>query len=71
MVEALSTSERLSDLYQNELRQKFQTDLGLGNIMETKLVKLQSTWVLVRPLNKLNKLRTTADLELISGQNLC
>ena len=41
MVEALSTSERLSDLYQNELRQKLQTDLGLSNIMQApKLVKI-------------------------------
>ena len=70
MVEALSTSERLSDLYQNELRQKLQTDLGLSNIMEApKLVKIVINMGVGEAAQQAKQIEgATADLELISGQ---
>ena len=70
MVEALSTSERLSDLYQNELRQKRQTDLGLSNIMEApKLVKIVINMGVGEAAQQAKQIEgATADLELISGQ---
>ena len=70
MVEALSTSERLSDLYQNELRQKLQTDLGLSNIMQVpKLVKIVINMGVGEAAQQAKQIEgATADLELISGQ---
>ena len=70
MVEALSTSERLSDLYQNELRQKLQTDLGLSNIMQApKLVKIVINMGVGEAPQQAKQIEgATADLELISGQ---
>jgi large subunit ribosomal protein L5 len=70
MVEALSTSERLSDLYQNELRQKLQTDLGLSNIMQApKLVKIVINMGVGEAAQQAKQIEgATADLELISGQ---
>tara|TARA_Y100000739_G_scaffold33711_1_gene25704 strand:- start:575 stop:1144 length:570 start_codon:yes stop_codon:yes gene_type:complete len=70
MVEALSTSERLSDLYQNELRQKLQTDLELSNIMQVpKLVKIVINMGVGEAAQQAKQIEgATADLELISGQ---
>ena len=70
MVEALSTSERLSDLYQNEIRQKLQTDLGLTNIMQApKLVKIVINMGVGEAAQQAKQIEgATADLELISGQ---
>ncbi len=70
MVEALSTSERLSDLYQNELRQKLQTDLELSNIMQVpKLVKIVINMGVGEAAQQAKQIEAaTADLELISNQ---
>ena len=70
MVEALSTSERLSDLYQNELRQKLQEDLELSNIMQVpKLVKIVINMGVGEAAQQAKQIEgATADLELISGQ---
>ena len=70
MVEALSTSERLSDLYQNELRQKLQEDLELSNIMQVpKLVKIVINMGVGEAAQQAKQIEgATADLEQISGQ---
>ncbi len=70
MAEALTTAERMSDRYLNEIRGRLQEDLGLSSVMQVpKLVKIVVNMGVGAATQQAKLLEgAVADLEVITGQ---
>ena len=70
MAEALTTAERMSDRYLNEIRGRLQEDLGLSSVMQVpKLVKIVVNMGVGAATQQAKLLEgAVADLAVITGQ---